>query len=233
MIGIYKITNKVNQKKYVGCSQNIEERFKAHIRNSKNKNSREYDKVLYRAFRKYGLDNFVFEIVEECSLETMFKREIFFIEKLCSDKDYNQTIGGDCSGIDNYGEKHGKSKLNEDDVIDIRNRYFNHERKKEVYKLYSHKIGESGFHKIWNGSTWTKTNMKVYTEENKKFHRSNTGNSGDTNGKSKLTRENVIDIRTRRKNGEKRQDVYKDYQSITEGSFKNLWYGYTWKSIIV
>ena len=45
----------------------------------------------------------------------------------------------------------------------------------------------------------------------------------------------VIDIRTRKKNGEKLADVYKDYKytGITLGSFKNTWSNQNWKNIVV
>lgn len=46
------------------------------------------------------------------------------------------------------GETHSNAKLTEKDVIDIRTRYNNHERCKEVYLLFKDKIEFNGFHKI-------------------------------------------------------------------------------------
>ena len=45
----------------------------------------------------------------------------------------------------------------------------------------------------------------------------------------------VIDIRTKKKNGEKLTNVYKDYEytGITLGSFKQTWSNQNWKNIIV
>jgi hypothetical protein len=43
---------------------------------------------------------------------------------------------------------------------------------------------------------------EVYTKENKLFHSHNTGNHGSTNGRARLTEEDVYNIRLRRKNGE-------------------------------
>ena len=51
MTGIYKITNKITGDCYIGQSIDIEKRWKEHINSSKNKNSSEYQKILYRAFR--------------------------------------------------------------------------------------------------------------------------------------------------------------------------------------
>ena len=66
-------------------------------------------------------------------------------------------------GEDNQGDSHPRHKLTKEDVIDIRTRYDNLERKKEVYQLYKDRIGESGFSKIWKGNTWTSIMMEVYT----------------------------------------------------------------------
>lgn len=49
---------------------------------------------------------------------------------------------------------------------------------------------------------------EVYTEENKNFHKNNTGNAGSSNGRSKLTEEDVRNIRLRKKNGEESSIVY-------------------------
>ena len=56
-------------------------------------------------------------------------------------------------GEDNQGESHPSHKLTESDVLDIRIRYDNLERRQEVYELYKDRIGESGFSKIWKGET--------------------------------------------------------------------------------
>lgn len=93
MIGIYKITNKVNGKVYIGQSINIKERWHRH-KTDYNK----IDNYLYRAFKKYGLDNFLFEIIEECEKEDLNNREIYWIKYYDShnpQKGYNLTSGGD------------------------------------------------------------------------------------------------------------------------------------------
>lgn len=65
---------------------------------------------------------------------------------------------------------------------------------------------------------------EVYTDFNIHYHKCNTGNKGSLNGRAKLTEDDVYNIRLRRKNGEKRGEVYKDYQNkITKGSFNNIW----------
>ena len=89
---------------------------------------------------------------------------------------------------------------------------------------YQNRIGSSGFGKIWKGESWKDIMPEVYTEENKNFHKHNTANIGSKNGRSKLTEEEVLSIRIRRKNGEKLSDVYADYENrMTYKSFSNVW----------
>lgn len=90
MIGIYKITNKLNGKSYIGQSIDIKKRWEQHIKNSgSNKNP------MYIDFKKYGTDNFLFEIIEECSKEKLDEKEIYWIKYFNTYyKGYNLTTGG-------------------------------------------------------------------------------------------------------------------------------------------
>lgn len=229
MIGIYKITNTVNGKMYIGQSIFVEGRINQH--KSSYNHQREYDKPLYRAILKYGLSSFTFEIIEQCAAEDLDEREKYWI------KYYNSTVNGYnilCGGDGHRGENHPGHKLTENDVIDIRTRYNNRERKMEVYELYKDRIGESGFGKIWKGETWKDIMPEVYTDENKDFHKHNCSMKGSRNGRTKLTEEDVYNIRLRRKNGEQLSIVYLDYKDkLTLGSFTNVWSYRNWKDIVV
>ena len=78
MIGIYQIINKFNKKSYIGKSIRIEERWYNHKNWAFNPNSKKYFYPLYQAFRKYGLDNFEFVILEECLEEELTNKEIYY-----------------------------------------------------------------------------------------------------------------------------------------------------------
>ena len=96
MIGIYKITNTENGKCYIGQSRDIEARWQKHL--SAYKSSPDWE--LYRAFKKYGISKFTFEIVEECQIEELNEREIYWIAQYDSfNNGYNMTLGGEaCNG---------------------------------------------------------------------------------------------------------------------------------------
>lgn len=98
MIGIYSITNQVNNKVYIGQSINIEQRWRAHRSRAFNPNASDYEKPLYRAIRKYGLDNFEFKVIEICKEEELDKKEeewIRYFAAVDPQNGYNLTYGGE------------------------------------------------------------------------------------------------------------------------------------------
>ena len=95
MCGIYIITNQVNGKAYIGQAVDIRHRFYNHRCDAFNPNDKKYNYPLYKAFRKYGLKNFSFEILEECDRSELNEKEIYYIAKYNSYYNgYNQTKGG-------------------------------------------------------------------------------------------------------------------------------------------
>ena len=91
---IYKIQNLINNHVYIGQTvKSYEKRFQQHKSN--------YDKpyfsqlTLYKAFKKYGLENFSFEPIEEVENEKLDEREKYWIDYYDSYKNgYNMTLGG-------------------------------------------------------------------------------------------------------------------------------------------
>lgn len=92
---IYKITNKVNGKIYIGKTlKTIEGRWKDHVEDYQR--PRFEKRPLYSAMKKYGVENFSVEEVEECSSEILSEREIYWIDFYDSFRSgYNATKGGD------------------------------------------------------------------------------------------------------------------------------------------
>lgn len=96
--GIYKITNLINGKVYIGQSINIEHRIRGHISASFNENDSSYNQPIHAAIRKYGPNNFSYEILENCGLSELDQKEIYYIsfyESMEKNKGYNLTRGGE------------------------------------------------------------------------------------------------------------------------------------------
>ena len=99
---IYKITNQINNKVYIGKTlKSIEERFLEHIRDSSR--SCEEKRPLYNAFKKYGINNFTISLIEKVELDQLSSREQYWIKKYNSySNGYNATIGGDGKQLYDY-----------------------------------------------------------------------------------------------------------------------------------
>lgn len=106
MTKIYKITNLINGKSYVGkTSFSIEKRFQEHCQDAL-RNDREH-RPLYSAFNKYGVQNFNIELIEECEDDVSSLREQYWIGFYQTySNGYNATLGGE-----------GKIKYNHDKII--------------------------------------------------------------------------------------------------------------------
>lgn len=134
---IYKITNNINQKSYIGKTErSIQVRYKEHLRH------KDYlDLPLYRAFNKYGVENFTITEIEECDNKDLDNREIYWINfyKTYSDG-YNCTAGGE-GGIKTY----------EEDIEEIISRYQKGERLDLLCKEFHHDYASIRPHLIAKG----------------------------------------------------------------------------------
>lgn len=93
--GIYCIENLINNKKYIGQSKNINDRWSKH-KNELNKNIHSND-YLQKSWNKYGEENFKFYVLEVCDESELDEKEIYYIElynTLNRDLGYNLKSGG-------------------------------------------------------------------------------------------------------------------------------------------
>lgn len=182
---IYKFTNILNGHIYIGMTNNSARRYREHLRAAYNESDKDYNSPFHKAIRKHGIENFKYEILEENikDASAMKDREKYWISYYNAYRDrqhYNATPGGDSAGENSIlkGEKHGMSKLTEQDVLLCRKLYENDENCREVYnKSFKDKITLHGFIRMWYGYTWKHIMPEVF--ENRKGKKSYTKKDRD------------------------------------------------------
>lgn len=149
---IYKITNKINSKIYIGQSLNPEERFKSHCYKSQDKC------LIDRAIKKYGKENFLLEILGW--YENYNDMEKYFIKQFSSLAPYGYNIqkGGEepprMCGEDNPAAKISK-EISENIIRDLQNWKI---PRKQIIKKY--KISYDLLRHINEGDSWKKDELK-------------------------------------------------------------------------
>lgn len=206
---IYKITNQINNKMYIGKTMNVHKRWTRH-RNypfSNQKGKQNECPKLYGAIRKYGIENFKFETVSEYnSEEECCQAEIEFIKNFNSiENGYNISEGGNgvSSGTRHpfYGKKHTA---------------------KSRQKISQSKIGK----KMGPASEERKSKISAALIGKEKLH-----TKGQNNPASKLKEEDVRSIRILIKNGETIASVARIFH-VSFTAIKYIITGKTWKHVL-
>lgn len=217
---IYKITNRINGKVYVGLTTTtLEGRWKSHVQHSKT-----CDRHLYKSMRKYGFENFTIEEIDSTEdFRELGRLERYYIQLYDSqnpDKGYNITAGGESNQLD----ANPRARLRVSDVIQIREIYsYGELRCKECWKLFEDRISYSAFQKIWEGITWRSIMPEIYTESNKLHHSAQKSNPGSLNGNAIYSDEEVLEIRKYYVN-HTLSETYEKYgnRSKSKDSFRSL-----------
>lgn len=221
-IGIYKITNNINQKSYIGKSIRIEERWRYHKNNFNN--SQDYNKLLYQAFRKYGIENFSFEILEKCDsndIEFLNEREQYWIKyyNTFGSNGYNATLGGD------GGKTYEQGVFSKEEVCKIRQYYLDcRYTYSEIYeKYYKDRISLRGFRAIWDGQNYKDVMPEVFSEENKRRH-IELGRKKEGVKRRRIDLDTIKEIRKKIENGTAMKKIWREeYQEIySYGGFRDV-----------
>jgi len=86
--GIYKIISSIDGRLYIGSSVDIFKRWGKHLRQLRR--GKHENRYLQNAWAKYGKDNFIFEIIEQCEKDELIEREQFYIDfNKVADNGYN------------------------------------------------------------------------------------------------------------------------------------------------
>jgi group I intron endonuclease len=153
MAYIYKVTNLINRKIYIGKSlREQQDYFGSGLQ-------------ITAAIKKYGKENFIKEILEECSEDVLDSREIFWIEHLNSrdtDIGYNISVGG-------TGGNHYWSSLDEEGKEGLREKISkSRSGQKTAYSEERRKNVRTGLTKWWdehrNDTEWLKSRRAAYVK---------------------------------------------------------------------
>ena len=214
---IYKYTNKINGKVYIGQTNNLQKRFNGHKSEAFNPKSKGYNLPFHCAIRKYGIKNFIYEVLEEIedgeSQDFINDREIFFIDfyhSLTTENGYNLTVGGDgCPKPPlTYEEKLSRSKLfTGDEIKDIQQRLLNDEEFDDIEEIYKPKLKRTFLVNINTGTNFYNPDFNYPLKKN---------------ARSKFSQKEIRAIKDRIKSGEKYSSIQKDFNIKSAGFLSKI-----------
>lgn len=224
---IYCYTNKINNKKYIGQTINPEQRKIQHKSSAFNEKDKDYNTILHRAFRKYGYENFIYEIIAIAeTVEELNKLEKFYIKhwNTQTPNGYNILEGGLNASRPKGQETRkklmeSKATLSEEEVVFLRKAYQEKKSPSEIYKqLYEGKMHYNSFLNIWSGQRY-KLIMPEIIEENKYRH-------------TKLNEEIVRQIKIDKRDNPNLTylQLAKKY-NISKSTIADILKGRTWKKV--
>lgn len=226
--GIYKITNLINNKIYIGQSVNIERRLNEHKRRDEQK--------IDKAIKKYGFENFNFEIIEMCQPDKLDELENYWIGY------YNSLVpnGYNCVSDTNplYGENNPQTTLSDEEVYKIRefykNKTYNYgsDMWKDNYPQYSRDyiVG------IFYGYNRPYHHMDVYEDKSlTEFYHNNLihigyRKPGELNPAAIVSDEDALKIRIAYINHQK-QEIFQMFPQYKERTIVSILMGQNWKHI--
>jgi group I intron endonuclease len=214
---IYKITNKVNESTYIGCTINsLDKRMGEHINRCK---TTDCNTKLYNSMRKYGFKNFEIELVEECDLKVMYQTEMEYIKKLNTfKKGLNTTLGGEgCLGYVHSPEIREKISLNTKNG------------NSHLGKTYEELYGENAEIEKEKRRLSVKNSWKTISEEQKEDRIKKLKENVRTNSKYSL--ELIKEIKNKFKQGFKVKDIKNQYPQIPESYLYTLKNNRRWSDI--
>jgi group I intron endonuclease len=212
---IYKIKNIINSKEYVGCTiTTLKKRFEEHAWRCINSDS---NTKFCNSIRKYGIENFNIELIQECDVKVIYEREKHFINEYNTfNLGLNSTIGGEgCLGY-----KHSK-EIREKISSTIKD---GRSHKGKTYEeLYGDRAEEEKLkRKISSG--WNKM-----TEEDKILRVNNIKTATRKNSKYGINL--VKEIKQKINEGVKIKELKKLYPQVYENFFYDIKNGRRWGDI--
>ena len=205
---IYKIQNKINGLVYIGCTiSSLKKRFQEHLYRCF---KTDYKSKLYNSIKKYGVENFTIDLVDECDLNVIYETEKKYIKEFNSyHNGLNSTYGGEgCLGYTHSPEI--RKKISEG------TKNGNSHKGKTYEELYGDRAEEEKMKRKksvklkWDGMNEDERNNRV--KKTKEAVKNN----------SKYSQEIINEIKNKIKNGEKFSDIKKEYSNISNWFFYQI-----------
>ena len=209
---IYKITNKENGLIYVGCTINsLEKRFYEHLYRCF---KTDYKSKLYNSIKKYGVENFQIELIEECDLNVIYETEKKHIKELDTYiNGLNSTFGGEGT----LGYIHSSEIRKK---ISINTKNGNSHKGKTYEELYGDRAEEER-NKRKDGAKWDNIS------EEKRIERvTNIRNA--TRKNSKYGEDLIKEIKEKLKDGIKIKELSKGYPQMSYSYLYSIRNGSRW-----
>jgi group I intron endonuclease len=218
---IYKITNNINNKSYIGQSLDFKKRWKTHISDALRKTGKTHITkkfAIHHAINHYGVENFNFEVIQECdSLEEANLLEISYIEKFntLAPLGYNLTTGEHNLGRQLPEEiKTNLSRKNSGDLAGAKK--ITSAQAKEIYLkalanvstqelMASYQLSQNTILNILNKKSWKEilNDLPAINMANR--------NRGSNRFNAKLNKNQIQEIMNLYKNGVKQVEICKIY----------------------
>jgi group I intron endonuclease len=236
---IYKVSNLVNGKVYIGkTSRGMEQRKKEHLNeSSKNKNNI----VFHKAIRKYGINSFKWEIIDSATNEEeLNKKEQYWISiynSYIQDKQsngYNMSLGGEGQLGFKQSKEHirkssdtrkrngsargsnsGSTNFSEYDVMQIKELLKNNVSITEISKKYN--VSHSCISNIKTGKTWTHVGEDI--------------SYINFNGNAKLSENEIKQIKQLLKENNLTQKEIANLFNVDHSTVNKISIGKIWKNI--
>lgn len=225
-IGIYKIVNKINNKIYIGKTEDrFIERFWNHV--WKLNNNKHDNKYLQNSWNKHGENKFEFEVVKECNIgQNINKLEECYIELYDSYKNgYNLTLGGEGTKGNFPSEESKKIVAEKNRKRNLGKRHSEDTKKK---MSNSHK-GRVKTQKHRNNLSKSLTGKSVSIETRNKLREINTGSNSPV---TKLAEDDVISIKKRLLRKDNQKDIANSYD-VSLGVISAIANNRTWIHVFV
>lgn len=182
---IYKITNISNHKMYIGQTTKVRptDRFSQHKYLSTHPEQEKYISVLHAAMNKYGVDNFIFEIIQQIDNNLLNEKEIFWINyyNTIVPNGYNLTKGGQGTvGFSRPQTQEEKQKRS----ISLKQYYNNHPEVKEKISKHTKQLWEN----LEYRTKVTQSNKHFYQNHPDKFKGENNPMYGKHHTEEALTK---------------------------------------------